>query len=190
MLLVRSVAYKLIACVVGVIRLYSACGLGQHIARRVIGVALSYAVTSRKLRKLTESIIDIAALYGRSVLGAAFAYHAPREVIGVIQRDGVLSRRHLRNEVADLVIGIRGGFLVPVRAYALTQQIVSVGSFLPVRTLDGDKTVHSVIGIDRFLAVRVGHGGAVAVVVIGVADGVPVGLGDRNEIPALVCAIS
>ena len=59
--------------------------LREHVARRVIGVALALPVAAREVYKLPQRVIDIAACQGRAVLAAALARHTPGEVIGVFQ---------------------------------------------------------------------------------------------------------
>ena len=186
---VFPVTDQLVGGVVAILGLDAAHGLGEHVAHRVIGVGLCYAVRAFKAGELTQGIINIAAFQSRSVLGAALFRHAARQVIGVFQGQVVGAGGGLADEVAHLIVSIAGVFLGAVGGDAAAHGVIAVLGGRPIYAFDGDKAVHAVIGILDRLAVGVGHGEAVAVAVVSVADGIAIGLGDGEQAAPVVILV-
>ena len=152
--------------------------LGGHVADRVIRIALALSIASCEARELAKRVVRENACQSRAVLGAALARHAPRQVVGIGERQIIRARGGLRYEVAHFIVGVGARLLRTLRGDPAAQGVIAVAGGLAVYTLDRDKAVHGVVGIGDLLAVRVGHRGAVAVAVVGVAHRLAVGLGD------------
>ena len=121
--------------------------LGRHVADRVVGIALALSVAAGKACELAQRVISKHAYQSRAVLGAALARHAPGEVVGILQREIIRARGGLTDQIAHFVVSVDGIFLCAIRADSAAEGVIAVLRRCPVDSLDGDQTVHVVIGI-------------------------------------------
>ena len=84
-ILILAVTYELVRGIVGIVCSYAIPGLGEHIAHRVIHIALGITVRALKACELTQLIIFVVACKGRAILGAALLRYAPGLVIVILE---------------------------------------------------------------------------------------------------------